>query len=195
MSIAAQKTPIAISLENQSQRKVLDAIALLGKALPAQIVSVSGFIVTVKFLLNTSLFTLPQVTIGLGCSQYGRPPMQPGDRGLVFPADTQINEVNGLGSGVADLSITGNLASLTFFPSGSKSFPAPIDANAYEIYGQTGVILHDTAKTTMLKLQPAMGAQLTVPLGKSLQISTLPVSAAGLPVGSLWNSGGTVKVV
>jgi hypothetical protein len=76
---------------------------LVGKVLPATIVSQSGKMVTVSFSLTNIPFTLPQVTIPLFGPQYVRYPMQPGDRGIVIPADTYIGGMSGLGGGVADL--------------------------------------------------------------------------------------------
>jgi hypothetical protein len=181
MSIAAQKTAIALGLENATQRKVLDAIALDGKALPAAVVSVSnnGWIVTVSFAVNAAPYTLPKVQCGVGMSKYSREPLQPGDQGLVVPADVTMGGVNGLGSGTADLTQPGNLSALTFIPASNANFPAPIDQNANELQGPTGVILHDLAQTIVLYIQPGL-AKLVLPAGLPFVVEGNMVVNGGL---------------
>lgn len=177
----AQKTPLAISLQNAAYKKAQDAIALLGKALPAEVVSIDGFIVTVKFLVTTSLFTLPNVQCPLASSKYSRDPIQPGDQGQVFPSDVYLGGVSGLGGGSADLSLPGNLSALTFFPTGSKEFPAPTDPNAFEAYGPTGTILRDSASVVVLKLQPTI-CVLDLPAGVPLVINGNMTLNGGLAI-------------
>lgn len=192
----AQKTPLAISLQNAAQKKVQDAIALLGKALPAQIVSIdgTGTIATVNFLVQTSLFTLPNVQCAVATSQFARAPLGAGVKGVVWSMDTYIGNVTGLGGGNADLSLPGNLSALIFIPVGNTGFGSTDDARAYVLYGPDGCILRTVDKASVLTVSAA-GAVIKVPLGKSVQITTLPVSAAGLPPGSLWNNGNVVNVV
>lgn len=184
MSIAAQKTPQAQGLENAIQRKVLDAIALQGKGLPAAVVSVSnnGWIVTVSFAVNAAPYTLPKVQCGVGMSKYAREPLQPGDQGLVVPADVTMGGVNGLGSGTADLTQPGNLSALTFIPCSNANFPAPIDQNAYEVQGPNGVILHDLAQTIVLYIQPGL-AKLVLPAGIPFEVEGNMVVTGGLQLG------------
>lgn len=177
----AQKTPLAISLQNAAQKKVTDAIALLGKALPAQVVSIdaTGTIVTVNFLVQTSLFTLPNVQCPLATSEYQRAPIQPGCKGQVFPSDVYMGGVTGLGGGNADLSLPGNLSALTFFPVGNTGFSATDDANAYVLYGPDGVILRDSQSRIKLKLQPTV-AEIDLPAGVPLVVNGNVVINGGL---------------
>jgi len=146
MSSNAQKTPFAQTINRFAERKAADAIAQLGKALPASVTAVSGSIVTVKFEMDATPFTLDQVTMPIAGAEWARAPTQVGDKGLVFPADVSIGNVTGLGDGVPDWSQPAPLAALTFFPVGNKNWSATDDANAYVIYGPNGAILRTVSK-------------------------------------------------
>ncbi len=146
MADNAQKTPLAQSLNEFAQKKILDALQITGKALPASVTEVSGSIVTVKFEVSTKDFTLPSVTVPLAGSEYARVPIQKGCKGVVFPADVPIGGVSGLGGGVATFVTPANLAALVFFPIGNKSWAAPESANKYEIWGPDGVIVRSANK-------------------------------------------------
>jgi hypothetical protein len=141
MSGNAQKTPFAETINRFAEKKVNDAIALQGYALPASVVAVAGSIVTVKFEVNAAPFTLPQVEMPIAGPEWARAPTQIGDKGLVFPADVSIGNVTGLGDGVPDFSTPANLAALTFFPVGNKNWSASDDPNAWVLYGPNGAIL------------------------------------------------------
>lgn len=162
------KTPYALSLNEFAQRKINNAIQLLGKALPASVVAVNGAIVTVKFEVN-SVYTLPVVTIPLFGPEYIRYPIQVGDLGVVFPVDFHIGQISGLGGGIADLSTPANLAALVFFPIGNKNWTA-VDPTAVVIRGPGGVELEDEAVTCKLKLT-ANGITITLPAGKTLTVN------------------------
>lgn len=168
MSGNAQKTPIAQSLHRFAEQKVMSAIQLLGKALPCSVVSASGAIVTVKFELNT-IFTLPSVTVPLAGAEYVRYPIQPGCKGVVFPVDTSIGLITGLGSASPDLSIPGNLQSLVFVPCGNVSWFA-VDPLSVVIYGPNGATLRTQDGTCTLVLTPN-GVEVTVPVGKKLTVN------------------------
>ncbi len=191
-----QKVPLARTLNVFAEKKVRGAMALLGNVLPAQVVAVSNSIVTVRFLLAAtanSPYTLPNVTIPINGPEYVRMPTQVGDKGIVIPSDVYLGGVSGLGGGTADLSLQANLSSLVFFPIGNKNFSATDDPNSVVIYGPNGAILRNAAKTSSVTISAA-GTAIKVPIGSSVQISQIPTSPAGLPAGSLWNSGGTVMV-
>lgn len=153
MALNQQKTPLARTLNRFAQARAADAIQLLGKALPASVVAVSGSIVTVKFEL-LSVYTLPQVTCPLFGPEYIRYPIQPGCLGVVFPADTYIGGVSGLGGGVADLTLPANLSALVFFPVGNANWTPPDDPNAVVIYGPDGAIIRDTGKKSTVTISP-----------------------------------------
>jgi hypothetical protein len=140
-----QKTPMATSLTRRTRREIESALQLTGKALPASIVSLAGSgIATIKFELTNIPFTLPTVELPIAGSEFTRVPLQQGTKGLVFPADTRIGHISGLGGTSADLSKPGNLAALTFFPIGNTGWTAPEDANQLELYGVDGALIKST---------------------------------------------------
>ena len=151
----AQKTPFLRTINEFAEKKAADAIQLLGKALPASVVSVSNSIVTVKFELNTT-FTLPQITVPIATSQYRREPTQVGDLGVVRPADVRIGGITGLGAGVADFTLPANLAALVWEPVANSGWSATDDANAYVIYGPNGAIIRDTGKNCTILLNQTL---------------------------------------
>ena len=179
---SAQKVPFAKYLDRFTRRKIDDAIQLTGRALPCSVASVNGAIITVKFEVS-SKFTLPQVSVPLFGPEYIRYPIQPGDLGIVFPADTHLNQISGLGSGVADLSEPGNLTALVFFPVANKSWSG-VDPNSVTIYGPNGVVLRDTGLASVITLTPN-GVVIS-------GANSVSLSAAGA---SITLSGGDVNIV
>lgn len=152
MSNNAQKTPLSTSLNKIANKKVTDALQLVGKALPCSVTGVSGAIITVKFEVMSD-FTLPEVTIPLFGPEYIRYPIQLGDLGIVFATDARLGGVSGLGGGVADLSQPANLTALVFFPIGNKTWGS-VDPNSVTIYGPNGVVLRDTGSASVITLTP-----------------------------------------
>lgn len=146
------KNPLLQSLNQFAQKKAISRIQELGKALPCSVVSVNGAIVTVQFNVNSE-FTLPQVTIPLFGPIYIRYPIQPGDLGIVIPADAYLGGVSGLGGGVASLTARNNLSALVFLPIGNTAW-SEVDPNAVTIYGPNGVVLRDTASGSIFTLTP-----------------------------------------
>lgn len=152
MADNSRKTPLGDSMNRWATAKAGDAIQKLGKALPAIVLGVSGSIVTVGFQVS-SVYTLSNVTVPIAGPEYARPPTQVGDRGVVFPADVYIGGVSGLGGGTASLTAPANLTALVFFPIGNVNFSPTDNPNAYLIYGPDGVIIRDTAKTSILTVR------------------------------------------
>jgi hypothetical protein len=188
-----QKTPLARSLNQFAERKVVGYIQLLGKALPAQVTAVSGSIVTVKFLLTNVPYTLQPVTVPLAGPEYSRPPTQIGDNGVVFPSDVYLGGVSGLGGGVADLTIRANLSALVFFPIGNTGFSPTDDPNAFVLYGPDGCILRTMDKSSSVVISKA-GTAIKIPVGGALNVSTIPTSSSGNS-GDVWSNGGVLNVV
>lgn len=122
MANNAQKVPFQVSMNRFAEKKAADAIQVLGKSLPASVVSVDGAIVTVKFELTNIPFTLPNVTIPLFGPSYIRYPIQKGDAGVVIAVDARIGGISGLGSGTADLTAPANLSALFFMPIGNANW-------------------------------------------------------------------------
>lgn len=132
------KTPFAQSLVQAADKRIYDAIQLEGKALPASVVSRDFAIVTVQFEVMGK--QLPQITCPLAGSEYIRYPIQPGDKGVVYPADVRLGGITGLGGGAANFSLPGNLSALVFFPVGNKNWRKDdINQNEVTIYGPEGV--------------------------------------------------------
>lgn len=175
MANNAQKTHLARELNQFAAKKALDAIQKLGKALPASIVAVSGSIVTVKFELN-SPFTLPQVTMPILGSQWARVPTQIGDKGVVQPADAYLGGMSGLGGGVADLTLPGNLSALVWMPVGNIDWD-PVDPNVYVIYGPNGAMMRDAGSNGIISVTPT-AISLTV-AGHSIVIDSTGVIIDG----------------
>lgn len=148
-----QRLNFAKSMNNFAEEKIAEAMQLVGKVLPATIIRQSGKMVTVSFSLTNIPFTLPQVTIPLFGPQYVRYPMQPGDRGIVIPADTYIGGMSGLGGGVADLTQPANLSALVYLPISHTEWQ-DVDGQVVTVYGPEGVTLRDSGSNTTFLLKP-----------------------------------------
>ncbi|WP_338735445.1 hypothetical protein V8954_04025 [Klebsiella michiganensis] len=148
-----QRLNFAKSMNNFAEEKIAEAMQLVGKVLPATIVRQSEKMVTVSFSLTNIPFTLPQVTIPLFGPQYVRYPMQPGDRGIVIPADTYIGGMSGLGGGVADLTQPANLSALVYLPISHTEWQ-DVDGQVVTVYGPEGVTLRDIGSNTTFLLKP-----------------------------------------
>lgn len=148
-STNAQKTWYGSSQNQFAEKKIANAIRLLGKALPASVTAVDAThtIVTVKFEIDATPFTLPQVTVPVLGFEYIRFPIQVGCKGRVTPTDARMGAMTGLGSGLATLSTPGNLAALVFEPVGRTTLGEVDDPNAVVIYGPNGVIARNVDGT------------------------------------------------
>jgi hypothetical protein len=142
---------------------------VLGKNLPASVISVSGSIVTVKFELKSS-FTLPNVTCPLFGPEYIRYPIQAGCKGLVISADAFLGAMSGLGSGDADLTMLANLSAVLFIPCGNKGWSATDDPNALLLYGPNGVVIRTLDSTVKIVVSPT-GVAVTLPSGIPLLVN------------------------
>lgn len=156
MSDSAQKTPLARALNRFAEKKAADAIALLGKALPASVAAIAGSIVTVKFEISSGVLTLPNVTVPIAGPEWIRFPTQVGAKGMVIPSDVYLGGMSGLGGGVADLSLQANLSALVWLPIGNADWSATDNPNATVIYGPDGVIIRTVAKDSILTVTTAL---------------------------------------
>ena len=150
----AQKIPFIRSINQFAENKWDSLIDLEGKAIPASVTAIvgnTGTIVTVKVEVTTN-YTIPPVTIPVFGPQWMRMPLQVGDMGVVFPADTSIGNVSGLGPAKVDLSKPANLSALVFFPVGNTNFPARMNQNRFELYGPDGVILYAANKEFIIQV-------------------------------------------
>jgi hypothetical protein len=153
----SQKTPLAISLTNFTQKKVDDNLQLLGQVYPCYVTKVDGAIVTVNFQVNTgSSITLPPVTCPIAESTYIRLPVQVGDYGICIPASTRLGGITGLGTNPnnpAPIALPSNLGALVFVPIGNANWES-VDPNAVNINAPNGVVLRDTNNNTTVTLNP-----------------------------------------
>ena len=170
MADNSQKKFFARSLNDFAQGKALDAIQILGKALPASVVAVAGSIVTVKFEV-VSGFTLPQVTCPMFGPEWIRYPTQVGDLGIVIPADAYIGGVSGLGGGIADLTLPANLSALVWLPIANANWSSTEDPNALVMYGPNGGILRTRDKHKTITVN-ADGITIVVDDGSPITVST-----------------------
>ena len=137
---ASHKTPFGPALNSFSDGKIDDAFSMIGKTLPCHVVAVAGGIVTVQFDI-VSGYTLPQIVVPVGGSEYYRIPIQVGCLGVVVAISARIGNVSGLGpQNPADLNQGANLTSLVFMPIGNVNWWAK-PGNQAVVYGPNGVLL------------------------------------------------------
>lgn len=147
------KLNFASSMNRFTERKIENALQKSGKVLPASVVKQAGNMITVSFELRDTPYVLPQVTIPLFGPQYIRYPMQPGDKGIVIPADTYIGGVSGQGGGIADMTPPANLSALVFLPISNTEWQG-VDGQVVTVYGPEGVTLRDSGSNTTFLLKP-----------------------------------------
>ena len=146
----AQKIWLARSLNQIATARAQDAIQLLGKALPATIVSIDGAIATVNFEVLQDGYNLPQVTCPIAGSEYIRLPLQIGTKGVVYPCDVYIDNMSGLGVGTPDLTQAGNLSALVFFPIGNVDWSIVDPDTLVLTGGANGSILRNATGTALV---------------------------------------------
>lgn len=175
MADNAQKTPLVVNLNRFTDDKITAAQQLLGKALPASVVSIdgTGTIVTVKFEIESDLFTLPNVTCPLFGPAYIRYPLRAGGdnptKGYVIPGDFYLGAMSGLGSGNATFDQRPNLSNLVFFPFGNSGLSPTPDADKTVVYGPAGVLVMTEDEETSMELGYAKGGTMfDAPLGKNI---------------------------
>ena len=184
MATNAQKTPFGLSLNRFARSKALEAISQTGRSLPCQVVAVRGAIVTVNFQVTAApgaaAVTIPNVTIPVIGTEYARPPIQVGCKGVALAADAYLGGMSGLGGGVATLTAPGNLTALVFAPIGNTGW-STVDANAYTIYGPNGVVMRDSGSASAVTLTPSQINTTTPGLWQVIANGhTLAVQSGGL---------------
>lgn len=180
MSDNSRKTPLASSLNRFARKTINDAYQLTGKALPASIVSADQGIVTVKFEVTAGSTPLPNVTIAIAESQYNRLPLQPGDNGVVVPADVLLGGITGLGSGTPSLySQAANLGALVFLPTANAGW-ADVDGTKTFTAGPNGAIIQDLSGAAIINVDKTNGIKLSFG-GHSIEIKSDNVYIDGKP--------------
>lgn len=147
------KLPLQVSLGNIAKLGADRAINILGKSLPASVVSVNGQIVTIKFEVLSD-YNMPNIDVPLAGSEYTIEPIQQGCKGIVVAIDADVSGISGLNDNVADLFITGNLSSLVFFPIGNKKWRI-VDHNIYYATGINDLMLRDDTRQLQLSDEKA----------------------------------------
>jgi hypothetical protein len=179
-----QKLNFGRNMNRFTEQKFNEAFQAAGKILPASIVEQQGNMVTVSFELHDTPYVFPNVTIPLFGPQYIRYPMQPGDKGVVIPADTYLGGVSGQGGGVADLTPPANLSALVYLPISNTEWEA-VDGNVVTIYGPEGVTIRDQGSNTTFLLTPDSVTIAAVDLFKVTVGSTVLTLTQGM-----WNITG-----
>lgn len=140
-------------MNNFAANKIAQAQLMAGKVLPAAVVERNGNMVVIQVLLRNVPYVVPHLTVPLFGPEYVRYPMQPGDRGILIPADAYLGGVSGLGGGTADLTPPANLSALTFLPISNTEWEN-VDPNVLTMYGPEGVTLRDSESKTTFLLTP-----------------------------------------
>lgn len=177
----AQKKPVSRTLSVFSQQKALDEIAKRGQALPGHVIAISGAIVTVNF--DVVGVTLPQVVMPLFGPEYIRYPIKVGDKGVAFPASVYMGGVSGLGGGIADTTLRGNLSTLVWFPCGNTSWSA-VDPQAVTLYGPHGVVLQDSPTVTASVVAGQSNVTINANSTITLQVGThaIVINSSGITI-------------
>lgn len=148
-----KKLSFAGNMNSFTENKIASASQMAGKILPGSVVSRSGNMITVQVLLRDTPYVIPHLTVPLFGPEYIRYPMQPGDKGILIPADTYLGGISGLGGGTANLTTPANLSALTFLPISNTEWES-VDPNVLTMYGPEGVTLRDSGSKTTFLLTP-----------------------------------------
>ena len=138
-----QKTPLTQSVNAAAMNRAGDATQAQGKSLPCTVVKVvSSGIVTVAFQVQGNQ-TLANVTMPVTWSEFTRIPVYVGMKGVARTADARLGGVSGLGGGVADFTLPGNLGALTFEPIGNTQWSVVDGDTLVFIGGPNGIKIQD----------------------------------------------------
>ena len=148
-----KKLSFAGNMNNFAANKIAQAQLMAGKVLPAAVVERNGNMVVIQVLLRDVPYTIPHLTVPLFGPEYIRYPMQPGNKGILIPADTYLGGISGLGGGTANLTPPANLSALTFLPISNTEWEN-VDPNVLTMYGPEGVTLRDSGSNTTFLLTP-----------------------------------------
>lgn len=156
------------NMNSFTEHKINKALTMNGKILPVSVASRQGHMIEVVFELTNIPFTLPNMVVPIFGPEYVRYPIQPGCRGIVIPGDTYLGGVSGLGGGVADLTMPGNLSSLVFLPISHTEWQ-DVDYSVLTLYGPEGVTIRDAGSSTTFMLTPQ---SITINTPQKFQVTT-----------------------
>jgi hypothetical protein len=182
-----QRTPIGESIQRIAREGVGTQLQREAKALPCSVVSVNGQFVTVKFEVNSGIFTLPNITIPINTSEYDWIPVQVGDLGYTQAADVALAAVSGVSSNVPNLVQGMNLTSLVFQPISNMAWTVA-NSNQRIVQGPSGAVIQVTGGATSLTVTSS-GIFLKT---TRLNVATLPTSPGA--AGDIYNHSGTLMV-
>lgn len=148
---------------------------LLGKSLPCSVYAIDGeinpsttqklntAIVTVRFEVTDKNF--PLVTMPVAMSHYLRQSVYIGMKGVAIKTNVYLGGVSGLGGGIGDIGITGNLDGMVFLPIGNTDF-SPVHwnmnysgaATSDGAYNFTATRLHDKSALYISKINELVSA-------------------------------------
>lgn len=132
------KTTYAYHANSWAAQKLAEQARIVGQGLPCQVTEVLIGMVTVKFGVN-SIYNMPQVTMPVVTTQYGRAPIQVGDWGRAIPTGVSLAQATGQSKTAPNLGRPFNLAHMAFEPLGNAGWPAtPSGGNTYFVYGVNG---------------------------------------------------------
>ncbi|STW99496.1 hypothetical protein [Kluyvera ascorbata] len=173
-----KKLSFAGNMNSFTENKIASASQMAGKILPGSVVSRSGNMITVQVLLRDTPYVIPHLTVPLFGPEYIRYPMQPGDKGILIPADTYLGGISGLGGGTANLTTPANLSALTFLPISNTEWET-VDPNVLTMYGPEGVTIRDKGSNSTFLLTPE---SITIATPSSFKV-TVGVRFSLLPKG------------
>ena len=187
------KKPLYHSLTNFVKGTIDLHENLRGKILPAEVVAVTGAIVTVSFPIQTDT-PYPIVEMPIAYSNYFSGATQIGDIGIAIPVDFGISGMTGLGTGTGGQP-AGNLGAMVFFPIGSllsPTYPTGITA----VMGPSGVTLTDALGDMVMTLGP-LGVTMAPSPANTAAILTFSVGTTSIAVtnGSITLTVGSVAIL
>lgn len=143
-----QKKSIQETVNTNAITRALETIQSTGRALPCVVIGVSGALVTISFDVESSTWTIPNITIPKIESNWIKNPTQVGDKGFTVPSDLYLDKVSGQTTNTPTLgSSVPNLSALAFIPISNINSVLP-DSNAALIQGPNGAIIQTADGTT-----------------------------------------------
>jgi len=149
------------SLNKVAVNRAREVMSQIGSSLPCTVVGVSGSVVRVSFEVDSSPWTLPQITIPKAESPWYRQPTQIGDTGVTIAADVYLGLISGMGGGLPNINvIPGDFSALIFLPVSNQNSP-PSDQNAAIVSGPNGAIIETTTGTESSVITDTVGTTIT----------------------------------
>jgi hypothetical protein len=186
MSGNYQRTPLGPALSRLARAAAQNELQQGGKSLPVSVKSVSGQFLTLQFEVNSGPFTIQSVTVPTQTSLYDWIPWQPGDTGVVQPANVHLAGISGEGGALPNLEQSANLTALSFAPVAKKGWTVP-DPNQRVVQGPNGVLLRDTGAASSFNLTPSSITQTSDSITLTAGGHTIVINSSGITLdGIVW---------